>query len=116
MKILESSLYSIVFGRLNYKKLITEESIMFNNNNATNEVAELLSEFQSRIDEIKSKYNIVDLMPQPEHQAIQEPVIELQKTFIINIDPQMGLSDEEFENSMKGFAMAKEQKPANANS
>lgn len=83
---------------------------MFNKKNAVNEVAELIEKFQSRLDKIKSKFKAA--------KTNLDPVrIKLLKIFVLEFDPKMGLSDEEFADAIKGFAiMAKWRKAADANS
>ena len=70
-------------------------------NNAANEVAELIGKFQARLEKIKSKYKIGKAVPKPAH----EPEMKILKTYRINIEPKMGLSDEEFEQAKAGFAI-----------
>jgi hypothetical protein len=99
-------MFSLVyFKQINFK----EESIMFGSKDkAVNEVSDLITEFQSRLDEIKRKYNI----QQSETQAFHVPVIKPLKTFAIEIDPKMGLSDKEFEEAWEVFAILAERRKA----
>lgn len=76
--------------------------------NAANEVAELVGKFQAQLERIRKKYNIGKAAPPPVH----EPEMKILKTYRINIEPKMGLSDEEFEQAKAGFAILAEHRKA----